>query len=196
MIALGTLLLTAARAQSPLSYFAQNWSPNRGACPFIRRFGRGGDGGKIACNIAPPKTNCLIVSVGSNNEFSFESAVHQQFPRCSIHTYDPTVREPRPPAYVTFHKTTVPRKLGGDVFILKMDCEGCEYTDLPPLSSKAQQILLEVHPCLTGSVSKDRALLGHLAKTHTLFSREHNRFGIRPGCMELSWIRFDLRRRK
>jgi hypothetical protein len=189
MILIAMFVGFPAVGESGLAYFTHNWLPNRSACPRIKRFGSGGDGGKEGCLVNPIGLDCHIVSVGSNNDFSFEIAVHRHYPFCRIDTYDPTVRFPRPPPFVTFHKTTVPQILKVPVFILKMDCEGCEYSDLLPLAANAQQILVEVHPCLTGSTTKDRLLLGALSKTHRLFSREHNRYGIRPGCMELSWIR-------
>lgn len=193
MILLAFVFAAQCANESPLAFFTHNWAPTRSACPRIRRLGSGGDGGKETCLVRPRGSDCRIISVGSNNDFSFEIAAHQQYPQCRIDTYDPTVRIPRPPSFVTFHKATVPRTVSPSLFILKMDCEGCEYTDLLPLAASAQQILVEVHPCLTRSVARDRHLLGQLAKTHRLFSREHNRHGIRPGCMELSWIRADIR---
>jgi hypothetical protein len=191
MIWIGMALVLRSAEESAISYFTHNWLPDRSACPRIQRFGSSGDGGKEGCMINPPGLDCRVVSVGSNNDFSFEIAVHRRYPMCRIDTYDPTVRFPLPPPFVTFHRTAVPQAFKSPVFILKMDCEGCEYSDLLPLAANAQQILVEVHPCLTGSTAKDRLLLGALSKTHRLFSREHNRYGIRPGCMELSWIRAD-----
>ena len=185
-----TCAILSSALSSPLAYFTDHWRPDRAACSRLVRLGNGGDGGKIACRVAPPAAKpCLIYSVGSNNDFSFEVAAHGMYPQCEIHTFDPTVDFPRPPSFVTFHQTTVPLTPPGPLFMLKMDCEGCEYADLPFLAPEAMQIFVEVHPCLTRSVDRDRVLLETLARTHTLFSREHNTHGIRPGCMELSWIK-------
>ena len=64
-----------------------------------------GDGGKWAC-IDPQLTkqqDCTVVSIGSNNQFEFEEAVHSKLPHCRILTFDCTVAEPRPPEYVHFY---------------------------------------------------------------------------------------------
>jgi hypothetical protein len=39
-----------------------------------------------------PKS-CIVYSMGSSNEFSFEERVREVAPGCEIHTFDPTVRE-------------------------------------------------------------------------------------------------------
>ena len=50
---------------------------------------------------------CTVVSLGSANEYSFETAVHKRFPWCKIHTVDCTVA-PHVPAHLrsalTFHQ--------------------------------------------------------------------------------------------
>jgi hypothetical protein len=44
------------------------------------------------------------MSIGSNNDFSFEESMHATFGSlCTIHTYDHTVADPHPPVYVHYH---------------------------------------------------------------------------------------------
>jgi len=103
--------------------------------------------------------NCLVYSVGSNNQVDFEKAAHKFLNGCEIHTFDPTLSKPFIGGeYATFHpwglgedgitssfknKTwvaksfqTVMRELGHTnrtIDIIKIDCEGCEYQVMPPL---------------------------------------------------------------
>ena len=50
-----------------------------------------GDGPKFMCDVEviPPQKKCLVYSVGSNGDFSFETAIFKRF-ECEIHTFDPT----------------------------------------------------------------------------------------------------------
>ncbi len=62
------------------------------------RYDAFGDGPKFVCgvnNIAAKakKGNCLIYSVGSNNDVRFERAVYTHMKGCEVHTFDPTVPE-------------------------------------------------------------------------------------------------------
>jgi len=68
-----------------------------------------GDGRKITClhhpDIGPEGIHqpnlkpggCLLISIGSNADFTYEIQMHQNLPNCDIHTYDPTVFEDRLP---------------------------------------------------------------------------------------------------
>ena len=65
-------------------------------CNFEERLGRAGDGGKWICNPETirnglrNKDGCLVYSVGSNGDTSFETAIHEQLSKeCEIHTFDP-----------------------------------------------------------------------------------------------------------
>ena len=94
-------------------------------------------------------TDCLIYSVGSFDDFSFEEAIMQDVSSaCEIHVFDHTVSNPRnKPCGVHFH----PWGLGGahepawsdlksladivvalshkgrTIDVLQIDCEGCEW---------------------------------------------------------------------
>lgn len=112
--------------------------------------------------------HCLVYSFGSNDEFSFEEAVHHFNPHCKIHTFDPVASRPvNKPPYVHFYPwglgvhdsaadsvftlSSIMKKLGHtNVSVLKIDCEGCELDALdshsfPSHSGAVQQILMEVH---------------------------------------------------
>ena len=117
-----------------------------------------GDGPKFMCDVeVMPGKDCLVYSVGSNGDFSFEKAIHRRF-GCETHTLDPTDWTGRwakmaATAHTQFHdvglgaargymKTArkarcevdtlgnVMRRLGHQgrrLDVLKIDCEGCEY---------------------------------------------------------------------
>lgn len=150
-------------------FFARNWEPSY-SCSVQMRLGCPGDGGKWICDphIHLQSDDCVVYSFGSNDEFSFEMAVHEFNPTCTLHTFDPTVPQPahRPP-FVHYHAWglgttdahnksmgsyfTLPdimRRLGHDhVNVLKVDCEGCELDfwtlDTPP--GTVHQLQVEVH---------------------------------------------------
>jgi hypothetical protein len=117
--------------------------------------------------------SCLVYSVGSNNDFSFEAAVLQSIgSHCEIHTFDPDDYSAGAKANnVTYHqwgigdedgvvgkgflmktlKTTM-RELGHDdgrvIDIFKIDCEGCEIDSVLSwfdTNVTLRQILVEVH---------------------------------------------------
>ena len=126
-----------------------------------------------------------MYSIGSNNKFDFESALLDSISKnCEIHVFDHTVStlrllsKQRKPWRVRFHQiglAATSHNAGGDfkslsdmvrdlghvgrtIDILKIDCEGCEWTtfaswfDAPV---KLSQILVEVHQGTVGS--KDRS---------------------------------------
>lgn len=62
------------------------------------RYDAFGDGPKFVCGVdyiaaKAKKGDCLIYSVGSNNDVRFEKAVHTHMKGCEVHTFDPTVAE-------------------------------------------------------------------------------------------------------
>jgi hypothetical protein len=113
--------------------------------------------------------DCVIFSIGSNNQWDFEHALHQVNPRCEIFTFDHTVKNARVPLFVKFF----PLGLGASdseggssktlrglmeaagvanrsIDILKIDCEGCELNVASQFSSSSsavfiRQILVEMH---------------------------------------------------
>jgi len=79
---------------SAQTWYQDNWEPFF-TCQQERRIGRWGDGGKWVCDpyqITQNKQSCLVYSIGSNNDFSFEEGVlHDVSPECEIHTFDSTI---------------------------------------------------------------------------------------------------------
>jgi Methyltransferase domain len=71
-------------------FFQEQFEPNF-YCRHERRMGRQGDGGKWVCDphrIQNAK-NCLVYSVGSNDDVSFEQAVKSEIgSHCEIHSFD------------------------------------------------------------------------------------------------------------
>ena len=150
-------------------YFASTWKaggPTGASCSDAQIFGRYSDGGKIVCK---PRelfiTPCNIISIGSGGDASFESSVHAFASHCNIETHDGTLVGEREklrkdlPAFVKF----VPENMNNltylrlqrdgvrHISLLKIDCEGCEFSSLLPLIRHicVDQIALELHaaPC-------------------------------------------------
>ena len=122
-------------------------------CAREERAGPAGEGGKWLCDpnrLRARGADCLIYSVGSFDDFSFEEAIMRDVSSaCEIHVFDHTVSNPRnKPCGVHFH----PWGLGGarepdgsdlksladivvalghkgrTIDVLKIDCEGCEWS--------------------------------------------------------------------
>ena len=77
-------------------------------CATAERLGAAGDGGKWLCNplrVAERGPSCLVYSIGSRNDFTFEAHLHAMLPRCEIHTFDPTIgaAPSNTPPFVHFH---------------------------------------------------------------------------------------------
>ena len=134
-------------------------------CRRMQRIGNAGDGGKEVCMDHFKTTGCVVYSLGSNLDFSFEVAV-LQMSSCTIHTFDCTVGNPRKvPKGVNFHPWclgssdaiidghqfytlgTIMRKLGTPVVdLLKMDIEGFEIDVINSFSKVVPvQIVFEAH---------------------------------------------------
>jgi len=138
-------------------------------CSHERRIGRKGDGGKWVCDphrITQQKS-CLVYSVGSNGDWSFEQAVKRNIgSHCEIHTFDfgdfaegsikagsnyhqwgiSNVNDDK---FKTLEKTVEELgHIGRTIDIFKIDCEGCEWDTFPGWFSSdviLRQILVEVH---------------------------------------------------
>ena len=126
--------------------------------------------------------DCLVYSIGSDNDIKFEKAIktfigceiHTFDPTmpgisfkgesyASFHPWGlgtegevvPFIRDEIESTFTAMSFDTVLRKLGHEnrtIDILKIDCEGCEYTAMPPLLDaiasgkiKVNQILIELH---------------------------------------------------
>jgi hypothetical protein len=192
---------------SSRDYFTENWEPTM-ACDFEERIGRQGDGGKWVCNPQGLKTRCNVISIGSDNDFSFEEALHALNPACNIHTFDHTI-EPKAPAFVHFHPFGIGDTQAGrlltmdgiiqaaglenqEIDILKIDCEGCEidvFADM--MGHPIRQILMEVHGW--GSVSQydmDDLFETMGRNKYVIFHKEPNLY-TKGECVEYGFVNVD-----
>ena len=175
-------------------FYQQNYEPTW-SCPFERRVGNIGDGGKWVCDPHRLPDDCLVLSVGSASEWSFEEGIHALKPHCEIHTFDHTIQPHNVPSFVHFH----PRGLdnsskllesinatGRAVDILKIDCERCEWDTFDQFEGR--QVLLELH-----GVGRAHQLFEAMArKGYVIFHKEPN---IQYGggeCVEYGFLRLNL----
>ena len=175
-------------------YFQENWHPASdmdGQCPNMHRYGKNGDGGKMICDHDIQDKDFTLISIGSNNDFSFETKVHEKYPNSNIIVFDGTVRKPKNPSFLKYNKTNILVSNANYLnnfknYILKMDCEGCEYDVLRLLNlQQVSQILLEVHGD-NKPFSELKKLMKYLNKTHSIFYSEPNIQYSDGSCIEFS----------
>jgi hypothetical protein len=146
--------------------------PVVGKCKDLRHLGHGDEEKRLCFSEELVQPDCVVFSVGSNNQWEFEVMMYDNTP-CEIHTFDCTVTNPQPPERikdrVTFHKLCMGRKSfishglkytdleglvqaagGKRATFFKMDVEGFEWEILPLLSQKEEslaplQVALELH---------------------------------------------------
>ena len=158
------------------------------------------------------KESCLVYSIGSNNNFMFEEAVLEEIsPDCEIHTFDHTVG-PAPskkPTKVLFHpwalgKAAGPagrsmpeivRELGhsGKVIdILKIDCEGCEWTTYKEWFGEdvyIRQLQVELHKGTPQPAQQFFEFLQQLG--YVVFHKEPNTLGCGGSCIEYAFLKLN-----
>jgi hypothetical protein len=187
------------QSQVGKTFFQYNWEPTL-SCAFEQRIGMVGDGGKWVCDayrIAEAEM-CNVVSIGSNNDWSFEQAVHKIF------TFDHTINPRNVPAYVTFHKIglgpsdngtlltvgSALRKIGLEnktVDIFKIDCEGCEKNIfLEFLKPDLRQILIELHSA-NWPVNSFFEVMNSAG--YVIFHKEPNTYGCGGNCIEYGFLK-------
>jgi len=167
--------------QTLKSLFQIYWEPTF-SCAFPTRVGRIGDGGKWVCNpqsilaaAISEKRKVIIYSLGSNNDYSFETGINEIFGSFGeIHTFEQNLPQITPPSFTNFHHlklvgenadgtfdvtnngksiTKIRQELGHigrEIDIFKIDIEGAEYEVLKTYISKgcslkANMILMETH---------------------------------------------------
>jgi hypothetical protein len=176
-------------------FFQDNYEPTF-SCRFEQRLGINGDGGKWICDPYRLKQaeSCLIYSLGSNGEFSFENETNRYLPNCDIHTFD--MKNFNCSDICTFHQVKIGDGLNGTktlrmimsdlnhtgryLEILKIDVEGSEYEffdDLfnktDQLSDNIRQILVEIH--LSKIIRKiNNDTVYDFYKIHRLFQLFHD----------------------
>jgi len=174
-------------------FYQQNYEPTW-SCPFERRVGNIGDGGKWVCDPHRLPDDCLVLSVGSASEWSFEEGIHALKPHCEIHTFDHTIQPHNVPSFVHFHAIGLDNSslldsinaTGRTVDILKIDCERCEWDTFDQFEGR--QVLLELH-----GVGRAHQLFEAMArKGYVIFHKEPN---IQYGggeCVEYGFLRLNL----
>jgi hypothetical protein len=189
------------------SYFQYNWEPEF-TCDFEERIGAMGDGGKWVCNaykIAKAE-NCSVLSIGSLNDYGFETAMHNLNSRCKIHTFDHTVTPTGTPPYVNFHRYGLGSESSGNILtmkdvidmagfqgkvidVLKIDCEGCEFNVYKEFSSSGfiRQILMEIH--FQNRESTDALLQAMHDHGYIIFHKEPNTYGCSGDCIEYAFLK-------
>jgi hypothetical protein len=191
--------------------YQSNWEPTF-SCAFEDRIGKIGVGGKWVCDayrIAESKV-CNVVSVGRNDDWSFEKAMHKLNPRCKIFTFDHTTDGRGCPSFVSFFKIGLGvqdadvdsrgrgpimslskmLKVAGlrnsTVDVFKIDCEGCEWSVWPAFPQAfLGQILIELH----GSSDADPFFEAMAANGYVIFHKEPNTIGCKGRCIEYGFLK-------
>lgn len=212
----------SCNSEKPHLWYQNNWEPSF-TCLHERRIGRWGDGGKWVCDphriVVKQDKSCLVYSVGSNNDFTFEEAVLKYISMdCEIHIFDPTIGEhpSEKPNYenVVFHpwgladndqgtnKTlaTITNQLGHkgrEIDIFKIDCEGCEWSTFTGWFEQGvmfRQLLIELHNGTDGdNPPMASQFMTYLQKKgYVIFHKEPNTLGCQGKCIEYSFVRLNI----
>lgn len=158
----------------PSTFYQTFYEPDF-SCRHEQRIGKQGDGGKWVCDphrIGGATTDCLVYSIGSEGDFSFEMGVRDSIENCEIHTFDfgnysseanslnvthyhqwglfkIGYTDGRGNTYKTLEQTV--RELGHvgrTIDVFKVDCEGCEWSTAKTWMEAGvhlRQILVELH---------------------------------------------------
>eukprot|EP00878_Enallax_costatus_P019727 GHUV01020820.1.p1 GENE.GHUV01020820.1~~GHUV01020820.1.p1 ORF type:complete len:260 (+),score=54.85 GHUV01020820.1:230-1009(+) len=128
----------------------------------LMRYGNTADGGKLLCGLSKLKPPCIIYSLGSNGDYSFEQDALNNT-KCEVHTFDCTYDGTSiDPERHKYHKTCVGRagplfktweqithELGHKVIdVAKIDIEGHEPSVLAELRHDMplpRQVVIEIH---------------------------------------------------
>jgi len=193
-------------------FFQNNWEPSW-SCGFEQRIGRIGDGGKWVCDayLVSEASECNVLSVGSNHDWSFETSVHELNPRCKIHTFDHTSGPAGKPDYVHFYATGLgPAKIGSvqtmdgilemaglhnkTVDLMKIDCEGCELEVYPQFTAGfIRQVLVEIHMPARVRPAQVNNLFEHMQRHgYVIFHKEPNTLGCSGDCIEYGFLKLNL----
>ena len=182
-------------------YYQSNWhpgAPEGSQCAHIARAGARADGGKMVCfTHLPQGLNAVVLSVGSGGDFSFETDIHDALPNARITTLvgfvTPAMAKKAPP-FVRFEHLNFTRqfRLRGlnHIDIAKIDCEGCELTELLPWLEHVcvEQLLIETHACNQPLESHHRLMVS-LNHTYGVFHKEPNIQHSDGTCVEFGLLR-------
>jgi hypothetical protein len=182
---MGTIEKVRTQDVSANVFYQNHYEPDF-ACRHEQRLGQRGDGGKWVCD--PHRLQkykggkdidipCLVYSVGSCGDVSFEEAVKADIgSHCEIHVFDMadysavvektgaifhqwgvsdhTFKDTRGLVYKSLQETVQELgHVGRTVDIFKTDCEGCEWDTYPAFFESGvelRQILIELHSTMEG----------------------------------------------
>jgi hypothetical protein len=167
---------TAAHEVTSYDFYEPEWT-----CETELRLGVNhiniGDGPKFVCapEMLATQKHCLIYSIGSNYDSSFERGVRKYGPDCEIHTFDGTLNLIARPLGKDFAETkinfhnynfgasdstsgretksfdTIINSLGHKgrtINLFKIDCEGCEYSTIPLVMKAIGEGLVSIQQIL------------------------------------------------
>ena len=196
-------------AEAANAWYQNNWEPTF-TCFGEERQGMG-DGPKWLCDPYRLKArkSCVVYSMGSANEFSFERAILKQIgSHCDVHSFDPTSGSSNKPSGVSFHQwglsnvnegnyktlDRITQQLGHrQVDIFKIDCEGCEWSTFDHWFDyiKPVQVLVELHEGTTGAspVPTERFMRYMRKHGYAVFHKEPNTLGCSGHCIEYAFVR-------
>ncbi|KAI8477200.1 MAG: methyltransferase domain-containing protein [Monoraphidium minutum] len=179
----------------------------------LRRVGSAADGGKIICDVSRLAPPCVIYSLGSRGDYTFEIDM-LKLTQCEIHTFDCTYDGASIHPRHHYHKTclgfptqplfedyaSITQRLGHTVVdFLKIDIEGHEPSVLQSLVSNKghlpRQISMEMHMRdAVGAVAPNNTvqmgvLFYHMAVLgYGIISREDNLWGAHGCCAEFTFL--------
>eukprot|EP00928_Gymnodinium_smaydae_P041689 TRINITY_DN28177_c1_g1_i1.p1 TRINITY_DN28177_c1_g1~~TRINITY_DN28177_c1_g1_i1.p1 ORF type:complete len:345 (+),score=45.07 TRINITY_DN28177_c1_g1_i1:51-1037(+) len=185
-------------------------------CLDERRIGNEGDGGKWICDPykikhqAEQGSGCLVYSIGSNGDFSFEKGVHESISdQCEIHTIDMHdwnhYTKTSPPPYVNYHVYTVGPEpnapvstivkdlghTGRKIDVFKIDCEGCEWNTYKSWFGEGvyiRQIQVELHGT-DGNKGAFDFFNFLFDMGYVVFGKEPNTVGCGGKCIEYAFLK-------
>lgn len=166
-------------------------------CDSEKRVGPGeinfGDGPKFVCgpDLLRDQRDCLVYSIGSNYDFSFEDGMRKYGPGCEFHTFDGTLNlshRALPSGLkeknIYFHNWNVHSSdgthengwlsksiktilselghTGKTIHVFKIDCEGCEYSVLPELMEMVKGNQINVQQIQVEIHGTDATKIQHL----------------------------------
>jgi hypothetical protein len=205
------------RVSSSMRIRFDAWNPEFD-CEKSMRIGKIGDGGKWVCDPKNLFDECIVYSIGANFDLSFEVEFKKIAPNCKIFIFDPTLKG-RGIGQEGFSKKAeslgfqfnpwgldkvsneslnyysfrdIMKKLKHDkIDLLKIDCEGCEYSSFQSLFEECDlpfsMLLIELHMDSFSTISKffsgaDKCGL-------RLYHKEPNYWGCNGyKCMEFAFI--------
>lgn len=154
-----------------------------GRCWAMQRLGTNEDGGKVICEDELPSHKLRVVSVGIGGERSFEKALNARYPNSAIYAYDGTISTPTDLRFASFYRQNLDRNTRFQVdhaHIFKVDCEGCEYSELLPVMENlcADQLLIEIHGRKKRGLGQTAFSTPSIPEIHTFMSKLNETYSV------------------